>query len=185
MEGENFLMVIQTTQYLLKSYQKLQNGDDVDDRVRYLGVCGQGAQIPCKASSVDDMQTQHVILQALQCRSGYLLYTLFHKLQEYLLQGKSLSIAFNILGKLVVQVGHAHCEYIIYQSMLNRIQLHHAKLQGTLQVLATTFGLFVMEENLSVFMECHHFSPLQAKWVHESVLFYSKLLLFNNVYSWV
>eukprot|EP00051_Salpingoeca_urceolata_P022478 m.367822 g.367822 ORF g.367822 m.367822 type:complete len:339 (-) comp19975_c1_seq64:3324-4340(-) len=151
-EGDNYLLKIQTTRYLLKALHKASTGAGLPSNLAYLAEDGQVTDPPPPPALLGEEISFTMAMLAIRARR--IVTTLAGNMQACLGQGVALPEAFNRHGWEVVRASDAHCQLVIAQSF-HRELLHltdRGDVQGTivtvLQQLLLLFATSTVMEGL-------------------------------------
>ncbi|XP_071960149.1 peroxisomal acyl-coenzyme A oxidase 1-like [Antedon mediterranea] len=149
-EGDNTVMMLQLSRYLLKCLRKAQEGVTIEGSASYLSDISDD-----QLTTSDDCWTQPQFLcNAFRIRSYKLVMAAGQKIGVLLANGKTPGQAWNESLVQLVNCGKAHMQYFVLSSFVERL----TDLQTTFAIktklneLCQLFGLYYITRNRADFM---------------------------------
>ncbi|XP_033105517.1 peroxisomal acyl-coenzyme A oxidase 1-like [Anneissia japonica] len=150
-EGENTVMMLQLSRYLLKCLRKSQEGEVVAGSASYLSDT-PGSTSPITSSHM--WTSLPVLLSIFKNRSYKLVMAVGQKMAGLFAQGKSPGQAWNGCLVDLVNCGEAHMQYFVLSSFVDSLQSIKTTptIQATLTNLCCLFGLYYITQHRADFM---------------------------------
>lgn len=170
-EGENSLMAMQTTRFLLKTLHKVQSGESVVGIVKYLEGFEDKLDEKCQATRPGDWFNLDVLKHALQIRAISLLTRAAGTIQAAMASGMSMAESFSEAGWEVVEASRGHCELVVFTSFVSQLEklAVSPQLSRVLDQLAALYGAFILERNMSEVLEVGYINPEQTQSLREAL----------------
>ncbi|XP_069105807.1 peroxisomal acyl-coenzyme A oxidase 1-like [Argopecten irradians] len=158
LDGENTVMMLQTTRYLMKCMKKMQSGEKLPDLVLYLSMDLSGN------SSMSSDVDLPIVVTAYQHRAARLTKAATTAAQMLMNDGRSPTEAFNMASTQLVWAAKAHCHQYEVNVFVNTVT--EAKVDNnTRAVLTTLCKLYAVNgilENLGEFLQDQYFTAEQV-----------------------
>lgn len=152
LEGENYMIIQQTTRFLLKSFQQVMEGKKLSGNVSYLNTFLDSEVI--NVNSPADLRKPDFQLKVYALRSAHTIANLANQVQKLLSEGVSIESATQSLQWLSTKAARAHCMYTILWCFSQTVQKAEGKkTHAALSRLRDLFALYNIEKESGDFLE--------------------------------
>jgi len=155
-EGENFLIAQQTTRYLLKCLQKVQQGVTLGGTVKYLNNYQQLLEQKCEVKSPSDFLDPNIQLQLFQYRCASMLARTAQGMFTDTSNGMNFEESWNNHQIEIYKIALAHCYIVLLNNFINAVNEAESvdlTLFRVLNMLKNLFALYYVEKDLGDFNE--------------------------------
>lgn len=183
-EGDNHMLPQHVIKVLLKLVQAVQNGDDLEDYkaclsyslVPSLKTLLTGGHEVCPAVSAEGLCDTTTLVQALNYRAARCLVKVAKKLNDHIMDGKSMEQAWNLCLVGMAKASKAYSVLLFAQGFAGGIESETRNQllgPGEVKVMTDLFKLFVLywiEKDLGDFLEDGYLSAKQSGWISDNVI---------------
>jgi len=167
LEGENYMIIQQTTRFLLKALRDVRSGKKQTGNISYLNSITDSQT--CYIKSRSDLRNPEFQLNAYALRSYHVLSRYVNEYDRLLKEKKSES-ASQALQWLGTKAAKAHCLYTIVWSFATAVEKSKGSpLYAPLSRLRDLFALYNIEKEMGDFLEDNVIAKEQAGLVREEV----------------
>eukprot|EP01114_Cavostelium_apophysatum_P005224 TRINITY_DN1598_c0_g1_i4.p1 TRINITY_DN1598_c0_g1~~TRINITY_DN1598_c0_g1_i4.p1 ORF type:complete len:722 (-),score=135.85 TRINITY_DN1598_c0_g1_i4:45-2210(-) len=184
-EGDNFVLIQQTSRYLIDQYQRKLSGKRMNDPLNTVAPWLDENLLESKsaATSTADFFNSDVYLRTMLYRIALSVHNAAQVLQESLGEGKSSFEAWNDVQVFYLHnAAKAYIEWIIVRHFVRTIEnLESAPIKTALKDLAALLALTRIENDLSNCRENEHLSAAQVQLLRRAILELCKKVKVNAV----
>lgn len=166
LEGENYMIIQQTTRFLIKSLREVQSGkklvgnisylNDLEDRVLAIG-------------SPNDLRSPKTLLKLYSMRATQTITHLLQEIEKQVLNGKTVEWATQHLQWISTKAARDHCMYTIVWCFSNAIEKQKGKkIYAPLSRLRDLFALYNIELEMGDYLE-EIITKENAHWIRSEV----------------
>jgi acyl-CoA oxidase len=171
-EGENYVLIQQTSRYLLKCIQQVvsQSGKKLTSSVAYLNNLKSIIGRKCTVKSMDEYLDSHVQLEMFQFKSANLLWNTAKRMKSETERLKSEDEAWNncLVDLIACAKAHIHC-YVL-ETFISKIEEQtDPSLRSILKLLCDLYALQTLDEDVRVLLECDYMNGTQSHSLSEQV----------------
>jgi acyl-CoA oxidase len=166
-EGENFVMALQTSRYLIKAYQRLlkKSGQlPQDSTISYLNNASSLLQSFCKATQISDFLDTDTQVHAFRYKATRLIHQTSMRLQhEIQVNKKTSDEAWNACLVDLISCSQAHCHLYMLESFIQVIESinNNESLKQVLKYVCDLFALYLLDQEDKTSLLTSH--PLSNK----------------------
>ncbi|NXI39717.1 ACOX2 oxidase, partial [Galbula dea] len=168
-EGENTILLLQTSRFLIKCFMAASTGQPVPPSVTYLAAVKPGK---CPAKNKLDFLRPDIYTEAYQHMAARLVSSTAAKLQDLIQSGVKKYNAWNQCTVQLAQAAKAHCHYLTVKNFVETVEKMEtqAAIQKIMKHLCDLFALHGIFSNAGLFLHDGYISGVQMDMVTASYL---------------
>ncbi|XP_029359046.1 peroxisomal acyl-coenzyme A oxidase 1 isoform X5 [Echeneis naucrates] len=156
-EGENTVMMLQTARYLVKSYQRAKNGQQLSGSVSYLNEAEHQRLQPQPVAArptVVDINDLASLVEGYKLRAATLVQIAAKSIQQELQHRKNQEDAWNNSAIDLVRASDAHCHYVVVKLFTDKLgEIGDTAIHSVLSTLALLYALHGITQNSGDFLQ--------------------------------
>jgi acyl-CoA oxidase len=160
-EGDNTVMLIQSTRYLKKLYKKARKGTVISSPVfEYLNHVDANLQKVCSAKTSEDLCSASLVLEALEVNASHHIKSTFTQIEESKAPAKQAENDLFALGLLKMALAHLYAvasKMAELEHLASELKCANARIHAdNIRIL---YGLSQLQKDPAGLYECGYFAP--------------------------
>ncbi|NP_001090149.1 acyl-CoA oxidase 1, palmitoyl L homeolog [Xenopus laevis] len=172
-EGENTVMMLQTARFLVKSYEAVLSGKQLDGMVSYLNDVSQHRVQPHPVAGrflVKDINDIQNLVEAYKQRAAWLVVAAANSVNADSKRGKRKEDAWNKNSVDLVRASEAHCHYVVVRLFAEKLsEVLDVAAHRILSSLCLFYALHGISKNTGDFLQAGLLTALQVNQVQQRV----------------
>ncbi len=169
LEGENTVMFLQVSRYLLKMYNKASKGQKMPKLVDYFQGAQNFLESRFEGKTVQDFRSLELIRKLLMQNALYLTHSTALTVMEELSKGLSMKEIWDKkIGLLLLEAGRAHTQYYVFNCFYEGVRnVRNENLRDALSRLCNLYGIQVILDRPLGLIESQFINNEQIRLMNE------------------
>ncbi|TYG54927.1 hypothetical protein ES288_D09G230500v1 [Gossypium darwinii] len=166
-EGDNIVMLLQVSRFLMKTISRLVSGKMPVGTAAYLGRVEHLMQCHCEVQRAEDWLKHSIILEAFEARSARMSVACAESLSRF----STPEEGFGEISADLVEAAVAHCQLIIVSKFIEKLQqdIPGKGVKTQLENLCNVYALSLLHKHLGHFVSTGCITPKQGALANEQL----------------